>query len=236
MFVARARSAGTSGADAIAQGSDLAQGRHPRRGSGRGDVDPARTGLVATQQIFAGEQITKPLLPERGLGIQGQLKGTMRAYQMQGDGNQLLAGRRAPATTSTLRRDVPPRDDRGRRPDGLVRRDPHRPSRPVRAPSADRLAPRDSGVTSGSATDTSDPPRHRHTQAQKLDFTINTRARSGNSPTGAHATLAAQGHATPRERHQLGSVLLDGLAPPSASTARRRSTGGTMIDERPAST
>ena len=51
------------------------------------------TGLVATQQIYSGEQITKLRFSQSAVtGIQGELKGTMRAFQVQGDGNELLAG------------------------------------------------------------------------------------------------------------------------------------------------
>lgn len=49
--------------------------------------------LVATQPIYAGEQISTRRFStpsERGIGA--QLKGTMRAFQLPGDEHQLLAG------------------------------------------------------------------------------------------------------------------------------------------------
>jgi Flp pilus assembly protein CpaB len=49
--------------------------------------------LAVTQQVFAGEQVSLrrfATVAERG--IQGALKGTMRAVQVPGDPNQLLAG------------------------------------------------------------------------------------------------------------------------------------------------
>src|SRR5436305_11783253 len=48
---------------------------------------------VASQETFAGEQVTNSRFSSVAeSGIQGQLKGTMRAYQVTGDGNQTLAG------------------------------------------------------------------------------------------------------------------------------------------------
>jgi Flp pilus assembly protein CpaB len=48
---------------------------------------------VAAQATFAGEQVTTQRFTSVSqVGIVGQLKGTMRAFQIQGDQNQLLAG------------------------------------------------------------------------------------------------------------------------------------------------
>ncbi len=49
--------------------------------------------LILTEPLYAGEQVTARRfgsVQERG--IQAQIKGTMRAYQLPGDQNQLLAG------------------------------------------------------------------------------------------------------------------------------------------------
>ena len=49
--------------------------------------------LVATQEIFAGEQVsTKRFQPLTQEGIRGQLKGNLRAIVVPGDANQLLLG------------------------------------------------------------------------------------------------------------------------------------------------
>jgi Flp pilus assembly protein CpaB len=49
--------------------------------------------LVATQETFAGEQITTQRFSSVSqTGIEGQLRGTARAFSIQGDTNQLLAG------------------------------------------------------------------------------------------------------------------------------------------------
>jgi len=50
-------------------------------------------GLIATEPIFAGEQVTKRRFgtpSERG--VRAQIKGTQRALQVNGDANQLMAG------------------------------------------------------------------------------------------------------------------------------------------------
>jgi len=49
--------------------------------------------LVLTQPLYAGEQVTlRRFTDVQSEGIVGQLKGTMRAVQLPGDANQLLAG------------------------------------------------------------------------------------------------------------------------------------------------
>jgi Flp pilus assembly protein CpaB len=49
--------------------------------------------LVAVQPIYAGEQVsTRRFATPAERGIRAQIKGTMRAIQVPGDGNQLLSG------------------------------------------------------------------------------------------------------------------------------------------------
>jgi pilus assembly protein CpaB len=86
--------AGTSGADAAAQG--LFELREvPRRSVVPGAVaapEDVRE-KVATTTIYAGEQVTASRFrPATQAGIQGQLTGNMRAMQISGDPNQTLAG------------------------------------------------------------------------------------------------------------------------------------------------
>jgi Flp pilus assembly protein CpaB len=56
--------------------------------------DPSQiASLVLTQQLYAGEQVTLRRFSDvKTEGIVGQLKGTVRAVQIPGDPNQLLAG------------------------------------------------------------------------------------------------------------------------------------------------
>ena len=49
--------------------------------------------LVATQPVFAGEQVsTRRFQPLTEQGVRGQLKGSMRAIEVPGDAHQLLLG------------------------------------------------------------------------------------------------------------------------------------------------
>lgn len=51
------------------------------------------TGLIATQPVYIGEQVTaRRFGPIAQAGVRTQLKGTYRAMQIQGNSNQLLAG------------------------------------------------------------------------------------------------------------------------------------------------
>src|SRR3954454_6762860 len=82
--------AGTPGNDASLQPREV-----PRRAvvpgaiTNKGEV----AGLVAADQIFAGEQVTTMrFVPASEQGVIGQLKGNQRALQVPGDQNQLLAG------------------------------------------------------------------------------------------------------------------------------------------------
>jgi Flp pilus assembly protein CpaB len=86
--------AGTPGSD-IAHGHALRVTAVPRRSVVPGAIsDPNQIGsLVLTQPLFVGEQVTIRRFSDLGTeGIVGQLKGTMRAVQIPGDPNQLLAG------------------------------------------------------------------------------------------------------------------------------------------------
>ena len=86
--------AGTAGTE-IAHGHALKVASVPRRSVVPGAIsDPNQVAsLVLTQPLYTGEQV--PLRRFSDLhaeGIIGQLKGTMRAIQLPGDPNQLLAG------------------------------------------------------------------------------------------------------------------------------------------------
>ena len=85
---------GTPGSDVVARGL-LTQREVSRKAVVPGAITaPTQIRpLIVTQPIFAGEQVTTrrfgPIVEQ---GIQTQLRGTMRAVQVAGDENQLLAG------------------------------------------------------------------------------------------------------------------------------------------------
>jgi Flp pilus assembly protein CpaB len=84
--------AGTAGSD-VAGG--LSATEVPRRSVVPGAISSPDEikDKVASQTVFAGEQVTTNRFSSVAeSGVQGQLKGTMRAFQIQGDGNQTLAG------------------------------------------------------------------------------------------------------------------------------------------------
>lgn len=86
--------AGTAGTD-IAHGKSLRAISIPRRSVVPGAIsDPNQVAsLVLTQPLYAGEQVTLRRFSDlHAEGIIGQLKHAMRAVQVPGDPNQLLAG------------------------------------------------------------------------------------------------------------------------------------------------
>jgi Flp pilus assembly protein CpaB len=83
---------GTSGADASKL---LTSVEVPRRSVVPGAVakPDQLSGLVATQRTLEGEQVTTRRFGTLSqLGVRAQLTGTLRAFQIIGDGDQLLAG------------------------------------------------------------------------------------------------------------------------------------------------
>ena len=94
LVAARDIPAGTSGAEVVGQ-HFLSTETVPRRTVVPGAVSSSDqlNNLVVTQQIFKGEQVTtRAFGTATELGIRAQLRGNERAFQLAGDGNQLLAG------------------------------------------------------------------------------------------------------------------------------------------------
>lgn len=94
MVAARDIVAGTAGADAV-DDRLLREREVPRRSVVPGAIsDPAQVaGLVASEQIYAGEQVTtRRFAPLAEQGVGGQLSGTERALEVPGNQYQLLAG------------------------------------------------------------------------------------------------------------------------------------------------
>jgi Flp pilus assembly protein CpaB len=83
---------GTAGSDAA---GELSATQVPQRSVVPGAIsspDEIKS-LVAAQETFAGEQVTTQRFSSVSqTGIAGQLRGTMRGYQIKGDANELLAG------------------------------------------------------------------------------------------------------------------------------------------------
>ncbi|MDQ5821596.1 MAG: Flp pilus assembly protein CpaB [Actinomycetota bacterium] len=85
---------GTSGADVIAK-KFLAPQQVLRRSVVPGALSDTKQieDLIATQPIYAGEQVSaRRFQPVTQSGVRSELRGNMRALQMEGDANQLLAG------------------------------------------------------------------------------------------------------------------------------------------------
>jgi Flp pilus assembly protein CpaB len=83
---------GTSGSDASALLTTI---KVPKRSVVPGAISSADqiSGLVASEQTLEGEQVTtRRFSPVAEKGVRGQLKGNLRAFQVQGDPNQTLAG------------------------------------------------------------------------------------------------------------------------------------------------
>src|SRR6266536_1098018 len=83
---------GTAGSDAVGMMSTT---QVPRRSVVPGSIsspDEIKS-LVASQETFAGEQLTTQRFTSVAeTGVEGQLRGNLRAFQVAGDQNQLLAG------------------------------------------------------------------------------------------------------------------------------------------------
>jgi Flp pilus assembly protein CpaB len=86
--------AGTSGAEVVDQHM-LKKVTVPRKAIVAGAISSpsALTSYIATQDVYEGEQVsTRRFAPPREQGIRAQIKGTQRAYQVEGNAHQLLAG------------------------------------------------------------------------------------------------------------------------------------------------
>jgi Flp pilus assembly protein CpaB len=94
LVAARDIVAGTPGSDAVED--DLLKTREvPRRSVVPGAISNAGQveGLVASEQIYAGEQVTvRRFAPVAQQGVLGKLSGNMRGLQVPGNQHQLLAG------------------------------------------------------------------------------------------------------------------------------------------------
>lgn len=86
--------AGTSGAEIVDQHM-LKKVTVPKKAIVAGAISSPDelSRYIATQDVYEGEQVTtRRFAPPREQGIRAQIKGTQRAYQLEGDPNQLMAG------------------------------------------------------------------------------------------------------------------------------------------------
>jgi Flp pilus assembly protein CpaB len=94
LVAARDIPAGTIGADIIDQ-KMLQKETVPRKAVVAGAISSPDqlSQYIATQDVYEGEQVsTRRFAPPREQGIRAQIKGTQRAYELEGDAHQLLAG------------------------------------------------------------------------------------------------------------------------------------------------
>ena len=94
LVAARDIPAGTSGADVVDQ-KFLKEQTVLRKAVVAGAISSPEqiSRYVATQDVYEGEMVsTRRFAPPKEQGIRSQIKGTQRAYQLEGDANQLLAG------------------------------------------------------------------------------------------------------------------------------------------------
>jgi Flp pilus assembly protein CpaB len=85
---------GTTGEDAVSGGM-LKTAEIARRSVVPGAISSPREirDLVATETVYEGEQVSvRRFRPAEASGIQADLKGNLRAIQVNGNGHQLLAG------------------------------------------------------------------------------------------------------------------------------------------------
>jgi Flp pilus assembly protein CpaB len=86
--------AGTSGAEVVDQHM-LKKVTVPHKAIVAGAISSPDqlSQYIATQDVYEGEQVsTRRFAPPKEQGIRAQIKGTQRAYQVEGDQHQLMAG------------------------------------------------------------------------------------------------------------------------------------------------
>ena len=230
VFVAaREIPAGTSGTDAM-QHNMLVKKVVTRSAVVPGSIsNPSQlAGSIATQPIYTGEQITTSRFSDSAVaGIQGQLKGTMRAYQLQGDGNQLLAGTLRAGdhvdVVATFHYTTLANGASGA--SNIATRTVLRNLFVLRSSFGDGAS---SKITSGVSGNGSVILRLTDAQAQKLDFTINTAVRGGDYNPVWRLTLRSPltSADSPESVTTIGSVLMDGLGAQQRTRLEGKYQGG----------
>jgi len=228
VFVAaRPIPAGTSGADAVARGM-VTHKLVTRNAVVPGAISNTDqlNGLVATQQIYDGEQLTKLRFSTSAVtGIYGELSGTTRAFQIQGDGNELLAGTLRDGdhvdVLATFKYHLV-----GNSSDTFfATRTVLRNLKVLRAPNS---ALANGKLSSGFQDHYSVVLAVTDSQAQKLDFTLANSSSNSGGGTGWSLSLRSPVKAqdSPESLTTLSSVLRDGLRPAQLSQLYGKFGGG----------
>lgn len=157
--------AGTPGAAAVKQGM-LEKTEIVRRGVVPGSISSTDQldGLVATEQVYAGEQITsRRFAAPSEQGILAQLKGPQRAIAVAGDKQQLLAGLLRDGDRVDLVATFPAPEGQQLHFTRIVLRDVEVLRAPESGATAEKITTDDGYAATLKVTDT---------QVQKLQYTI----------------------------------------------------------------
>lgn len=214
--------AGTSGADAVSQGM-VAKRNVVRRAVVPGAIsDPTQISqLVASQTVYEGEQVTLRRFSDSAvLGIRGELKGTMRAFQIAGNGEQLLVGTLRAGDHVDLVATFKVKQENDE--EAAITRTVLRDVKVLRPPGN----PGNGSVTSGFSGTASVILAVTDAQVQKVNFVTST-AEGGSSPSWSLSLRPpVKADDSPESLTTLGSVLRDGLRPAQLGQLARNSGGG----------
>ena len=196
---------GTAGSDAAGM---MAPTQVPRRSVVPGSIsspDEVKD-LVATQETFAGEQVTTQRFSSVSqTGVEGQLRGTSRAFALAGDTNQLLAGtiKEGDHVDFVAAVKVPGSQEI------YLSRVLIRDLKVLQAPPQESTG---SKLTSSGAGNTSVMLAMTDNQAQKVQYVLANA--SGSGPERWHLELRPVTHAADSGDHidSFGSVVSDGLS------------------------
>jgi Flp pilus assembly protein CpaB len=204
---------GTAGSDAAGM---MAPTEVPRRSVVPGSIsspDEVKN-LVAAQETFAGEQVTTQRFTSVSqTGVEGQLRGTTRAFAIEGDTNQLLAGTLKEGDHVDFVAALKKPGDQDIYFSRVVIRD----LKVLQAPPDPSAG---SKLTSSGAGNTSVMLAMTDNQAQKVQYVFANAA--GGGPDRWHLELRPVTHAADSADHvdSFGSVISDGL-----SAHQRRAVG-----------
>jgi Flp pilus assembly protein CpaB len=171
--------------------------------------------LVATQKTLEGEQVTnRRFSPVAQNGVRADLKGNLRAMQIQGDANQTLAGTVQDGDHVDLVATFKYQQKGQTAQNFAATRVVLRNLKVLKAPSGPAVG---SKLTSGLQSSFPVLLEVTDQQAQKLNFTVSTTGGSGGSTNGVGWALQLRPviHAadSPESVTTLGTLLRDGLSP-----------------------
>jgi Flp pilus assembly protein CpaB len=168
--------------------------------------------LVLTQPIFAGEQVTARRFGSlQQQGIQAKLKGTLRAYQLSGDQNQLLAGTMHDGDHVDLIASIRPDPSKDERVTRIVLRD----IEVLRAPTSPEVSGKLSNTSAGAVNTML---AVRDTQVQKL---LQVTASGAQNDWSLQLRPVVDPADSPETLESNQTVLSDGLRPSELSNLPR---------------